>query len=241
VLYLITNCGHSNKTRLKDRAMKFLSALLLFAFSTCTFGQLNDLYLTRLNQVYITDDQGSNFSKESFLDDGKWNSGMVSIINGKDNLLQELRYNISDDVLEVRVNGNIFELDHTKVDSFYIQTKDVKYQFVKLDLSFFGLEKTNYIQQLNYGPDYSLYKYFVMKKKKSSFNPVLNSGKKASVKIIEKYGFTKNNLFKELPNSGRKRKKIFRKIPIFKNIIADNDYDFSKENDLINLFAIVNK
>ena len=214
---------------------------LLFVLLQNAAAQINDAYLTRYNEVYTLDKEIEEDDKVFYLLDGQWMPGMISIIGGKENLLQEIRYNLQADQLEIKLNEKVYTVDHKYVDKFYIDSGVSRCNFNQLNLELFDLDKTNYVQVLSDGNDFDLFKYYRVKKSKPNFNPVLQTGTKKSKKTLEViYGFSDMRTFKELPNSGRKRKKTLKKMPQFKKSIADSDLDLSKENDLINLFTIVN-
>ena len=214
---------------------------LLFVLLQNAVAQINDTYLTRYNEVYTLDKAIEKDDKVFYLLDGQWMPGMISIIGGKENLLQEIRYNLQADQLEIKLNGKVYTLDHKYVDKFYISSGVNRYNFNQLNLGLFDLDKTNYVQVLSDGNDFDLFKYYRVIKSKLSFNPVLQTGPKKSKTTLEVfYGFSDMRTFKELPNSGRKRNKFLKKIPQFKKSIVDSDLDLSKEKDLINLFTIVN-
>ena len=221
------------------RLCSFIFSLIIMV--QITSAQINDMYLTRYNEVYTLDKEIEKENEILYFLDGQWMPGMISIRGGKENLLQEIRYNMEIDQLEIKLNEKVYTVDHTHVDRFYIDSGLSRYDFNQLNLELFELDKTNYVQVLSDGDDFDLYKYYRVKKSKPNFNPVLQTGRKKSKKTLEVfYGFSDMRTFKELPNSGRKRKKTLKKMPQFKKSIADSDLDLSKENDLINLFTIVN-
>lgn len=213
----------------------------LFIIVQISSAQINDMYLTRYNEVYTLDKEIEKTDKVLYFLDGQWMPGMISIRGGKENLLQEVRYNLHIDQLEIKLNEKVYTVDPKYVDRFYVQSGLNRYDFNQLNLELFKLDKTNYVQVLSVGDDFDLYKYYKVKKSKPNFNPVLQTGTSKSKNTLEVfYGFSDMRTFVELPNSGRKRKKILKKKPQFKKSIADSELDLSKEKDLIALFTIVN-
>ena len=142
---------------------------LLFVLLQNAVAQINDSYLTRYNEVYTVDRVIEKDEKVFYLLDGQWMPGMISIIGGKENLLQEIRYNLQADQIEIRLNGKVYTLDHKYVDKFYISSGVNKYNFNQLNLGLFDLDKTNYVQVLSDGNDFDLFKYYRVIKSKLSF------------------------------------------------------------------------
>lgn len=222
--------------------MKILSTIsTLFLIMQISSAQINDIYITRWNEVYTLDKEEEVEGKFKYFLDAQWLPGMIAIKGGKENLLQEIRYNLQLDQLEVRVNKEVYTVDPSYVEKFYIDFGMNKYVFQKLNLEHFEIRKTNYVQVLASEGVYTLYKYYNFKKSKSNFNPILQTGSKSDkVKMEEAFGFSDGKSFNKLPKSSKKRKRILKRYREFKNALNDSELDMSKENDMIALFTIVN-
>lgn len=222
--------------------MRFLLSISIsFLCVQWITAQVNDIYLTRYNEVYTVDKEVAEVDKEKYFLEGLWLPGMIDITGGKENLLQEIRYNLRLDQLETRINGKLYTVDPEYVESFYIEFGVNKYEFQRINLENFGLKKTNYVQVLANKGTFTLFKFYDFKKSKPNYNPVLQTGSRTSkISMIEAYGFSDGRKFTSLPKSAKKRKRILKRYIEFKETFKDRKLDLSKENDLITLFTIVN-
>lgn len=217
------------------------STVLFFLILQIGSAQINDMYITRWNEVYLLEEDVKVEEKFNYFLDGQWLPGMISITGGKENLLQEMRYNLQLDQLEVKVNSEVYTVDPSYVEDFHIEFGINKYIFQNINLEHFGIRKTNYVQVLAFEGNYTLYKYYNFKKSKSNFNPILQTGSKSDkIKMKKALGFSDGKSFIKLPKSSKKRKRILKRYGEFKSALNDSELDVSKENDLIALFTIVN-
>jgi len=223
--------------------MKSILAYILFlGFAGICFGQNAEGYLSRLSEVQII--KNTNPSKANkddiFFLEGVWHPGVIHIQNGKDFELKEIRLNLTSGKYEIQLNERVFEIDdqqisHVTIDAI-VENYFIKNNFV-VELDDENLSKLILLVD----GDFNLYKSIQVNEVSSSYNPVLDSGSKTKIKVSEAFIFSNEDDYCLIPSGNKKARKLISKIKGVDAILNKRKIDFKSEEDLIDLFNLINK
>ena len=222
--------------------MKYFLTITVFIFSIqISVSQVNDFVLSRADKIYTFDSKDAGVKSEKcFFKSAEWAAGSITLNNGNTSIVQNIRYNLLDDQIELLLTGELYSINSNYVKSFTIENILNKFLFDRIDLGDLVDQKSSFLLKLVDG-EAALYKYITAIQKKSKLSPILSAGKKKiKTKQKESFFFKFNGDIYIIPKKKKKARKIFSDHNVFPFEVDVDDYNLSKESDLIKLFNLNN-